>query len=84
MRHFANAAFWKYYHKLPKDIQELADQKFVLLKTNPQHPSLHLKKVGQYWSVRVGLRYRTLAVEVENNLVWFWIGHHAENDELLK
>jgi len=27
---------------------------FELLKKNPYHPSLHLKKVGRYWSVRVG------------------------------
>jgi hypothetical protein len=84
MKHFASPAFWKYYRKLIKDIQVLADQKFNLLKTNSQHPSLHLKKVGKYWSVRVGLRHRALAVEIENNLIWFWIGTHAEYDELLK
>jgi hypothetical protein len=26
---------------------------------------LHLKKVGPYWSARVGLRYRALAVETD-------------------
>jgi hypothetical protein len=44
---------------------------------------LHLKKVGRFWSVRVGLRYRALALEVEDGLLWFWIGSHAEYDALI-
>lgn len=84
MKHFASPAFWKGYHKLSKDFQILADQKFDLLKKNPNHPSLHLKKAGKYWSVRVSIKHRALAVEVERDLVWFWIGTHAEYDELLK
>ena len=44
---------------------------------------LHVKKVGRFWSVRVGLHYRALAVEEESNLVWFWIGPHADYDKLL-
>jgi hypothetical protein len=39
--------------------------------------------VGRFWSVRVGLHYRVLAVEQDNTLVWFWIGTHAEYDRLL-
>jgi len=35
------------------------------------------------WSVRVGLHYRALATEVDADLVWFWIGSHAEYDKLL-
>lgn len=84
MRHFANPAFWNCYNKLAKDIQRLADQKFDLLKTNPHHPSLYLKKTGKYWSVRVSIKHRALAVEVEGNLIWFWIGTHSEYEELLK
>ena len=84
MRHFASPAFWKCYNKLAKDIQCLADQKFDLLKSNPHHPSLHLKKAGKYWSARISIKRRALAVEAEGNLVWFWIGTHAEYDDLLK
>lgn len=84
MRHFASPSFWKCYHKLSPDLQSLADQKFDLLKTNPQHPSLRLKRVGKYWSVSVSMKHRSLAVEVEGNAVWFWIGTHAEYDELVK
>jgi hypothetical protein len=43
----------------------------------------HFKKIGKYWSVRVGIHYRALAVEVEDGLLWFWIGSHAEYDRLM-
>jgi len=43
-----------------------------------------LKKVGQFWSVRIGLHYRALAVEDDGDLAWFWIGSHAEYDQLLR
>jgi hypothetical protein len=84
MKHFASPSFWEQYEKLPEQIRELADKNFALLKENSHHPSLHLKKAGTYWSVRVGMRHRALAVEVEGGLLWFWIGTHAEYDKLLK
>lgn len=82
MRHFANPAFWRAYQKLPQQVRTLADKNYALLKSDPRHPSLHLKKVGDYWSVRVGRGYRALAIEVDGGLVWFWIGSHAQYDEL--
>jgi hypothetical protein len=84
MRHFASPAFWHAYQRLPAQIREVADKNYALLKENAQHPSLHFKKVGRYWSVRVGLRYRALAVESGDDLVWFWIGSHADYDALIK
>ena len=80
MRHFTSPSFWELYAKLPASIRELADKNYELLKTNPRHPSLRLKKVRQYWSVRVGLKYRAVAVEIPEGLLWFWIGTHAEYD----
>jgi hypothetical protein len=57
MRHFASPAFWQAYLKLPENVRVLADKNYALLKENPQHPSLHFKKVGRFWSTRIGLRY---------------------------
>ena len=84
MRHFASPAFWDAYAKLPQSIRALADKNYALLKQDPHHPSLQLKKIGRFTSVRVGLRYRALAVEMEGGLLWFWIGSHADYDALLK
>ncbi len=84
MRHFASAAFWDAYRRLPEPVRALADKNFALLKENPRHPSLRFKKIGRFWSVRVGLRYRALAIETESDLVWFWIGSHADYDALTR
>ena len=83
MRHFASPSFWECYKKLPENIRALADKNYALLKQNPRHSSLQLKKVGRFWSVRVGIRYRALAVEVEAGLLWFWVGSHADYDALI-
>jgi hypothetical protein len=84
MRHVASHGFWQAYDRLPQPVRALADSNFALLKSDPHHPSLHLKKAGRYWSVRVGLRYRALAVEIDGGLLWFWIGSHADYDALVK
>ena len=83
MKHFASTKFWAAYEALPPSVRSLADANYQLPKTDPRHPSLHFKKVGRYWSVRVGLRHRALAVEVDEGYLWFWIGSHAEYDRLL-
>lgn len=84
MKHFANPSFWTCYEQLPASIRNLANKNFELLKTNPKHPSLHLKKIGKYWSARVGRKYRTVAVEIDENLIWFWIGTHTEYNRLIR
>jgi hypothetical protein len=53
--HHASARFWRAYEALPASVRRAADRAYALLKTNPDHPSLHLKRVGRFWSVRVGL-----------------------------
>jgi hypothetical protein len=86
MNHFTLPCFWRHYRQLPKDVQELADKNHKLLVTNPDHPSLQLKKVGstkQLWSVRVGMHYRALGLDKPEGIVWFWIGSHAEYDKIL-
>jgi hypothetical protein len=54
VNHFTTPSFWANYDALPDSIKMLADKDFELLKQNPRHPSLHFKKVGRYWSARVG------------------------------
>ena len=83
MTHRASAKFWGYYQRLPEPIRRLADENFKLLKENPRHPSLRFKNIGRFRSVRVGAHYRALAVQEESDIVWFWIGHHAEYDQLV-
>lgn len=64
-------------------MRALADKNFDLLKENPRHPSLHFKRVGDVWSVRVGIDYRALALPSADGFDWFWIGSHADYDRLI-
>jgi hypothetical protein len=84
MRHRASPRFWASYHRLPEEIQRLADRDYKALCENPRHPSLRFKKVGDLWSVRVGLHYRALAVEDGEDFLWVWIGTHADYDRLIQ
>ena len=83
MKHRANPRFWRCYGQLPEDAQRLADESYHLLREDPRHPSLHFKRIGPFWSVRVGLHYRAVALQHEADVVWFWIGPHAEYDRLI-
>ena len=40
-------------------------------------------EVGEYSSVRVGLHYRALGIDVKDGISWFWVGTHAEYDKLV-
>jgi hypothetical protein len=61
VKHQASGSFWRAYGALPPEVQQLAEENFLLLKSNPRHPSLRFKKVDRFWSARVGLHYRALA-----------------------
>jgi len=82
LRHFATPEFWFYLRQLPEAVQQLAIKNFELLKADPRHPSLRLKKVGSFWSVRVGIHYRALAKDHPDGLIWWWIGSHGSYDKL--
>ena len=84
MIHRASPRFWACYHRLPEDVRRLADRSFASLRNDSLHPSLHFKKVGALWSARVGLHYRAIAVEEDIEMIWVWIGTHAEYDRIVK
>jgi hypothetical protein len=46
LKHFASPEFWFHHRQLPEQIRELADKNYQLLKANPRHASIRLKKVG--------------------------------------
>jgi hypothetical protein len=69
---------------LPGETRALANKQFALLKVDPGHPSLRFKKVGRFWSARVSVSIRALAVENGDDLVWFWIGDHRAYERIIK
>jgi hypothetical protein len=84
MKHRASPRFWRLYRALPQEIQQLADRGYQMLLQDPRHPSLHFKRIGRVWSARVGLHHRALAAVRNEDIVWIWIGTHAEYDLLLR
>ena len=73
MKRTASTRFWALYHALPKPVRALADKNFHLLKSDPRHPSLHFKRLGKVWSVRVGDHHRALGHEIPGGIQWFWM-----------
>ena len=87
MKSTCSARFWLLLNELPSDVQKLAEKNYQLWLTNPQHPSLHFKRLaggGHRFSVRVGDHHRAIAWKLDDGGVeWVWIGTHAEYDRLL-
>lgn len=84
MAHVTTPDFWTAYNKLPAAVRAVADKNYELLKANPQHASLRFKKIGEYWSVRVGSEYRALGTDSPEGIAWFWIGKHAAYERLIR
>lgn len=81
--HRATIRFWKCFQALPTVIQKQAKENYSILKENPHYPSLHFKKIGKFWSVRIGLDYRAIAVEDGSDFIWVWIGNHDEYERMI-
>ena len=67
-------------------MQAQARLAYQLFRQDPFHPSLRFKQVHAsrpIFSARVGLAYRALAVREGDEVIWFWIGSHADYDDLL-
>ena len=47
--------------------------------------TLTVKPKENIWSVRIGIGWRALGVikTDEDKIVWFWVGSHAEYDNIL-
>ena len=72
---------------LPAHVRAQARLAYQTFARDPSHPALRFKQVDAQrpiYSARVGLGYRALAVREGEDLVWFWIGSHAEYDQLLR
>jgi hypothetical protein len=79
--------FRKAFAELPADARKQARQAYRLFIENPKHPSLRFKSIHStrpIYSARIGLNYRAVGIRVENDMLWYWIGSHAEYDKLIR
>jgi mRNA-degrading endonuclease RelE of RelBE toxin-antitoxin system len=88
VRSRTTAQFRKALANLPAEVQEHAREAYRKFRENPMHPSLRFKQVHAtlpIYSARVGLHYRAVGErQDDDSIVWFWIGSHAEYDQLLR
>jgi len=75
------------FGRLPVRVQARARAAYRLFQRDPSHPSLRFKQVHStrpIHSVRIGFVYRALGVLDGSDIIWFWIGSHADYDQLLR
>lgn len=83
MRSSTTSRFREAYRRLTPELRRVAREKFRLWLREPRHPSLHFKRVGQFWSVRINDSCRAIAREHEGAVYWLWIGSHDEYERLI-
>jgi len=86
VKSFATRRFWNLFNALPADMQKLAARNYRLWLQDPNHPSLHfrrLKSSEDRYTVRVGDRYRALGRLTAGTMIWVWIGTHSDYDRLV-
>ena len=86
MKSRTTKAFRSLLAKLPKSTKTEAQNADKLFQENPAHPGLQFKcvqKKAKVYSVRISLDYRALGTLDGDEVVWMWIGSHADYDKLL-
>jgi mRNA-degrading endonuclease RelE of RelBE toxin-antitoxin system len=69
--------FRQEFGSLPEQIKEQTRQAYRQFKENPGQPSLPI------YSARIGKTYRAVGQLDGDTIIWFWVGSHAEYDQLL-
>jgi hypothetical protein len=80
------AQFRKIFRELPAEVQRQARRAYRIFQQNPNHPSLRFKPVHPtrpIYSARISSDYRAVGILEADEIVWYWIGSHAEYDKLL-
>jgi hypothetical protein len=80
--------FRRDFARLPEDIRERAREAYKRFVIDPAHPGLRFKRLNTdlpLWSVRINDSYRAVGVRTAGEeIVWFFIGTHAEYERLLR
>lgn len=87
MKSRLHASFRREFARLPQNIQRRARNAYRRFQKDASHPSLQFKRLHTelpLWSVRVTDNYRAIGARRDNEIVWFFIGTHAEYDQFLK
>ena len=87
MNSHITARFREVFAELPADVRKQARQAYRLFIEDPHHPSLRFKSIHPtrpIYSVRIGLDYRAVGIRDQDDIIWYWIGSHADYDKLIR
>ena len=81
-------AFRERFRHLPTAVQRQARAAYQVWSRNPYNPGLQFKRVhptDPIYSVRIGRTWRAVGLQRDpEQMLWFWIGSHADYDRLLQ
>ncbi len=78
--------FWEAFNSLPMNVQEKAKKAYRDWQLNTGNSSANFKPVKgakDMWSIRVTDKYRALGDREGDEISWFWIGTHAEYEQII-
>lgn len=81
MRSHVKKVFWKLFDALSSEIQKQAFEAYEQFQHDPFSPGLNFEEVNKrvgLWSARVNDNVRVLGYREGDEIIWFWIGTHAE------
>jgi len=84
MKRLASKAFWEAYRNLPEQNPRACRQELFLAEGKPQAPLFATQESGELLVRPCRLSLPALAIDVDEGLLWFWIGSHADYDDLIK
>jgi mRNA-degrading endonuclease RelE of RelBE toxin-antitoxin system len=87
MKSSINEDFREAFARLPKQVQQQARRAYQKFQVSPEHPGLHFKKIHtlrEIYSIRIAKGYRALGALKDGEITWFWIGSHADYDQILE
>ena len=86
MKSRTTTQFRKMFSDLSEPIQGQTRKAYRQFKQDPNYPSLRFKKVHPtlpIYSARINKDYRAVGQLEEDTVIWFWVGSHAEYNQLL-
>ena len=72
---------------LPLHIQKQARETYELWARDPWHASLQFKQIHAtrpIFSVRIGIDWRAVCIRSHDQVIWYFIGSHADYDRLIQ
>jgi len=78
--------FRELFRDLPADVKRAGRAAYRRFRDDPSYPGLRFHRVHQtrpVYSASIGIHYRVVGIKDGNEIVWFWVGSHADYDALL-